>query len=1132
MQIVGETLRFSASDLVGHVDCHHLTVLDTAVARGELEKPRFWDPLLQALFDRGLAHEHAYVEHLRQAGFEVVEIDGPAGIDQSRVDKTIDAIRAGAHVIVQGAFLRDGWAGRTDILKRVEVPSALGTWSYEVIDTKLARETKGATILQLCLYSDLLSAVQGRMPEYMHVVTPGTGFTPESYRTASFGAYYRQAKKGFEAFLRGEASENTYPEPNEHCPVCVWRTPCAARRRADDHLCLVAGITKVQISELRRREIETTGALAATPLPLTWKPERGAAHSYERVREQARIQVAGRAAGKTLYEPLAVLPDLGLARLPAPSPGDVFLDLEGDPFIDEGGLEYLFGYVFNQEDGTQKYCGEWALSREQEKRAFEKFVDFAIKRWEQYPDFHIYHYAPYEPSALKRLMGRYVTREDEIDRMLRASLFVDLYQVVRHGIRASVERYSIKELETLFSFTRTTPLEDASQALATVQVLLEVGDPQTITAALKDTVAGYNRDDCLSAQALRDWLEGVRSNLIANGAVIERPIPPTGEVSEVRGAWQARVAALIARLTPDVPADARERSADQHARWILAYMLDWHRREEKTAWWEYFRLAALADEDLFEERAGLAGLTFVSAVGGTARAPVHRYRFPPQETELRGGEPLHQRGGDKFGKVERISLDDRVVDVKKRVDTATIHPEAVFSHNVIGTGVLAEALARIGDYVANHGIAGVGPYQAARDLLRRAPPPLGGESLRRPEETVLGAARRIAPKLQGGVLPIQGPPGTGKTHIGARMICSLVEAGAKVGITATSHKVIRRLIDEVAEAAQETGVDIRCIQKTDDSEDDQSHLAFTSDNQEMFQALRSSYHVAGGTAWLWAREEAQDAVDVLFVDEAAQMSLANVLAVSHAARNLVLLGDPRQLDQPTQGSHPEGTSVSALDYVLNGQLTIGAEQGLFLEDTWRLHPDICAFTSELFYESRLKAVPGLERQEVRSRGRVHGTGLRYISVDHQGNQNSSPEEVEVIRELVAGILGSSTSWIDRHGTEHSIALDDILIIAPYNAQVFELQDRIPGGRIGTVDKFQGQEAPIVIYSMTTSTHADAPRGMNFLYSLNRLNVATSRARCLSVLVSSPALFEPECHTPEQMQMANAFCRYLEMSKTL
>ena len=603
-------------------------------------------------------------------------------------------------------------------------------------------------------------------------------------------------------------------------------------------------------------------------------------------------------------------------------------------------------------------------------------------------------------------------------------------------------------------------------------------------------------------------------------------------MSEVRGEWQARIAALIARLTLDVPADARERTGDQHARWILAYILDWHRREEKTAWWEYFRLAALADEDLFEERAGIAGLTFVGAVGGTAKAPVHRYRFPPQEIELRGGEPLHQRGGDKFGKVERISLDDRVIDVKKRTDTAMIHPEAVFSHNVIGTGVLAEALARIGDYVADHGIAGDGPYQAARHLLTRAPPPLGAEPIRLPKETTLGAATRIASKLQGGVLPIQGPPGTGKTHIGARMICALVKSGAKVGITATSHKVIRNLLNAVLEAAREAGQLMRCAQKVDGDEEDLPQLTFVESNDELFDALRGNYDVAAGTAWLWARPEAQDAVDVLFVDEAAQMSLANVLGVSHAAKNLVLLGDPRQLDQPTQGSHPEGTSVSALDYVLDGQLTIGAEQGLFLENTWRLHPDICAFTSELFYESRLEAVPGLERQEVRSRGRVRGTGLRYVPVDHQGNQNSSPEEAEVIRELVAGILGSSTFWIDRHGTEHAIGLNDILIIAPYNAQVFELQDRIPGGRIGTVDKFQGQEAPIVIYSMTTSTHSDAPRGMSFLYSLNRLNVATSRARCLSILVCSPALFEPECRTPEQMRMANAFCRYLEMAGRL
>ena len=1129
MQKVGQTLRFSASDLVGHVDCHHLTTLDVAVARGQREKPKPYDPLLQILTERGLAHERQYVDHLRQAGHEVLEIEGTGSVDQARVDNTHEAMRAGVAVIVQGAFIHGGWSGRTDILTRVELPSALGAWSYEVIDTKLARRTKGATLLQLSLYSELLSHAQGRTPEYMHVVKPGSGFEPESFRTAAFAAYYRWAKAGFARFLADEPQHATYPEPNEHCDLCAWRKACAARRRADDHLCLVAGISKLQIGELDRRRIETTTALAGMPIPLTWKPDRGSEQTYERVREQARIQIEGRAAGKTLYETLAVQPELGLTRLPAPSAGDIFLDFEGDPFVEEGGLEYLFGYVTLEEGGIQQYHGMWALSREPEKTAFTHFVDFVMARWEKFPDLHIYHYAPYEPSALKRLMGRYARREEEIDRMLRASLFVDLYHVVRQGIRASVERYSIKELESLFGFTRSTPLEDASSALATVQALLETGDPTAVTEDLKAVVLSYNRDDCLSAHALRNWLENVRAQLIEKGNVIERPIAPSSDPSDARNQWQIRIDALIERLTGNVPADVRERSPEQQARWILAYILDWHRREEKAVWWEYFRLSALANEDLLEEKAGLANLTFVGTVGGTAKAPVHRYRFPPQETELRGEEQLHQRGGAKCGSVERISLEERTVDIKKRKDTAAIHPEAVFSHNVIGTTVLADALARIGNSVADQGIADEGRYGAARSLLLRERPELGSEPLRLPDETPLATATRIAQKLQGGVLPVQGPPGTGKTHIGARMICSLVKAGAKVGITATSHKVIRNLLDAVLEASAGNGQAVRCVQKVDGDEDDQPQLTFVESNDEVFDGLRGTYDVAAGTAWLWARPEAEDSVDVLFVDEAAQMSLANVLAVSHAGKSLVLLGDPQQLDQPTQGTHPEGTRVSALEYILHGQQTIGSEQGLFLGETWRLHPEICAFTSELFYENRLKAVPGLERQEVRSTGGVRGAGLRYVPVNHRGNQNSSPEEAEVVCELVAGILGSSTSWIDRHSTEHAIGLKDILIIAPYNAQVFELQDRIPGGHIGTVDKFQGQEAPIVIYSMTTSTHADAPRGMNFLYSLNRLNVATSRARCLSLLVSSPALFEPECRTPEQMRMANAFCRYLEMA---
>jgi predicted RecB family nuclease len=1128
MQQVAEGIRFSASDLVGHLDCHHLTALDAAVARGSIQRPKIWDPVLQTLVARGLAHEREYVETLKQSGLSVVEIAG-GGINSSQVDQTLAAMRAGHDVIVQGALLRGAWSGRTDILRRVETPSALGAWSYEVIDTKLARETKGATVLQLSLYADLVAAVQGRMPEHLYVVTPGSGFAPERYRTADFSAYYRRVKAGLEQFLDGDRSGATYPEPNEHCGLCAWRVPCDQRRRSDDHLCLVAGITKIQMGELKARDVSTLAGLAHLPLPLAWKPERGVAASYERIREQARIQLQGRMEGKPLYETLPIMKDLGLSGLPAPSPGDVFFDLEGDPFIDEGGLEYLFGYAFEDED--LKYRGDWAVSREEERRAFEAFVDFVMARWEQYPGFHIYHYAPYEPSALKRLMGRYATRQEEIDTLLRGRVFVDLYQIVRHAIRASVESYSIKELEQFFGFERTTPLMDASRALANIQTCLEFNDAEAITAEVKATVAGYNRDDCVSALGLRNWLEEVREYLVAGGAVIERPLPPDAESSEKQSEWQVRVEELVARLTADIPAEASERGAEQQARWILAHTLDWHRREEKTLWWEYFRLSGLSSEDLFDERPALGGLTLAGKVGGTLKSPVHRYGFPAQETELRGGESLHRTGGDKLGSVERISLDERAIEIKKRGDSANVHPDAVFAHNVINTGVLAEALMRIGESVADNGIAGEGRYGAARSLLLRESPRLDREPLSLSGETILAGAMRIAPKLQGGVLPIQGPPGTGKTHVGARMIACLARAGRKVGITATSHKVIRRLLDEVVKAGGELGVSLRCIQKTSDGEDGDS-ITCTDSNEDVFAALDSGCQVAAGTAWLWARPEAFESVDVLFVDEAAQMSLANVLAVSHASLSLVLLGDPRQLDQPTQGTHPEGTSVSALDYILEGRQTITADRGLFLRETWRLHPAICAFTSELFYESRLQPIKGLELQEVRSQGRIRGSGLRYVPVVHQGNQNSSPEEAQAIGALVAEILDSGTTWVDRLGVEQAVTLEDILIIAPYNAQVFDLKDRIAGARIGTVDKFQGQEAPIVIYSMTTSTHADAPRGMNFLYSLNRLNVATSRARALSILVCSPALFEPECKTPAQMKMANAFCRYLELATEL
>ena len=902
---------------------------------------------------------------------------------------TRDAMQGGAEVIVQGAFRSGSWVGRTDILRRIDTPSELGSWSYEITDTKLARETKGGTVLQLCLYAELAASVQGVRPTNGYVVTPWADLKPQVYRMDDYGAYFRRVRESMLESLHPVDIDGICPDRREHCEICRWQERCDAQRRAADHLSLVAGVSKLQIEELRRQAVDTVAALGAMPVPLSWKPSRGVAASYERVREQARIQVEGREAGKLLYEFLPVVSGFGLACLPQPSEGDVFFDLEGDPFVGEGGLEYLFGYAYALPDGSICYTGDWAFTPYDEKQAFEHFVDFVMARVKMHPDLHIYHYAPYEPAALKRIMGRYASREEEIDFLLRSKRFVDLYGVVRNGIRVSTESYSIKRLEPLYGYSRLVALPDANGALTKVAACLELGDLDLISEADRALVEGYNKDDCLSTLGLRDWLEGRRAHLVADGLDVPRPEPSPGEPSEKLSAWQEKINALVAQLTEGVPPDVIERTPEEHARWLLAYSLDWHRREQKATWWEYFRLSGLAAADLLDERAGLSGLSFIGVNGGTARAPVHRYSFPPQETEFRGGENLHDIGGSKLGTIDEISLEERWVEIKKRGDSADIHPEAVFAHKVVDAAVLANALVRIGEYVAEQGMEGDGPYQAARDLLMRMSPRLGGQPIQAEGETTLDAAQRIAPALAGGILPIQGPPGAGKTYTGAAMVCALVAAGKTVGVTANSHKVIRNFLDGVLKAAEKSGVDVRCIQKPDEIEPDQPRLQFARDSRVLLNSIGTSSNVAGGTAWLWASPDAHDAVDVLFIDEAAQMSLANVLAVSQAARSVVLIGDPQQLEQPMQGSHPEGTDVSALHHLLNGKQTIGEDQGLFLAETWRLHPDICQYTSELFYSGRLHPRSGLEVQRICSTSRFSGTGLDMCQ--------SSPRETRAAR---------------------------------------------------------------------------------------------------------------------------------------
>lgn len=1133
MKKIIDVIQLSASDLVGHLNCNHLTELDLNVAVGSLQKPKVWDPLLEILRERGHRHEQEFVQHLSEQGMSTATIDG-VDITEDAVALTVKAMADGTDVIIQAAMRHDRWSGRADILRRVEIPSDLGPWSYEIIDTKLARETKAGSVLQLCLYADLLEKVQGRAPEFVYVVAPWSNFEPQQFRYADYAAYFRKAKASIEQATLDDAPPSHYPEPKEHCDICRWRERCDERRRQDDHLCLVAGISKNQTSELQQNGITTAAGLAAMPVPMPWKPQRGSPLSYEKTREQARIQIESRQAGELKFEVLSVVPETGLCLLPEPSEGDIYFDIESDAFVGEHGLEYLFGYSYRDEDGNWSYSADWAFDREAEKAIFERFVDFVVERRRRYPDLHIYHYAPYEPAALKRLMGRYASRENEIDNFLRGEVLVDLYAVVRNAIRAGVESYSIKKLEPIYGFERKTGLPDANLALKSLQAGLELGDPASISEEDRATVQGYNEDDCVSTIALQSWLEERRNELVGEGIEVPRPAQAQDQEKEELSERQLAIQELIERLIDDVPVDVDERTEEQQARWVLAYLLEWHWREEKASWWEFFRLKELSAEELIDERAALSHLTYTASLDQTARGiPTDRYQFVQQDTDLRGGESLRSAGGETFGTVVAINADERTVDIKKMGKTKDLHPEAVYAFESYNSKEQSNAIFRIAEHVADHGMDGDGPYLAARSLLLREKPRIGGKPTRLDGEDTLTAALRIADHLNGGVLPIQGPPGTGKTHTGARMICRLVERGLKVGITANSHKVVRNLLDGVVKASHEMGIDLTCIQKPGEQEPDQDRLIFAKNNDDVFSALSSSRcQVAGGTSFLWAREDASQVLDVLVVDEAAQMSLANVVAVSQAANTLILLGDPQQLDQPSQGSHPDGTDASSLQHILGNEHTIGADQGLFLEQTWRLHPDICAFNSELFYDGKLYAKEDCAQQQIISNGPIQGSGLRYLSVSHSGNKSFSLEEADATAKLVRDILDSNSKWIDRDGDEHELTLDDILIITPYNAQVFEIQQRLPQARVGTVDKFQGQEAPIAIYSMATSSHADAPRGMEFLYSANRFNVAISRAQCAAILVASPEIFEAECKTPRQMQLANAFCRYLETSYKL
>jgi uncharacterized protein len=1155
---------------VAFLACEHLTELERAAMAGLVERPMRADPELDIIRKRGFEHEARYLADLQAEGRSVtrIELDGSIEDDGDRLraaaQATIAAMAAGDDVIYQATFFDGTWRGHADFLLRVESterPSTWGPYHYEVADTKLARHVKASAVLQICSYIDQLERLQGVRPEWLHVALGGSARTIERLRVDDYMAYYRAAK---ERFLDAVSDRRpvafpptgTYPEPVDHCEVCRWAAECSAQRRADDHLSLVAGISGRQRRALTERGVTTLEALGDLALPLQPKLQGTSEGALLRVHEQARIQLEGRREHLLKYELLRpdpgqpYGPERGLASLPPPSPGDLSFDIEGDPYAFDDGLDYLFGLL--ETDGafhaiwSRDDSGEFSLDGE--RAAFEQLIDFLMDRLAADPSMHIYHYAPYEPTALKRLMGRYGTREAEVDRLLREGVLVDLLRAVRQSLRASVESYSIKKMEAFYGFEREIDLRDAGSSIVAFETWLELGEGERPETDILERIKHYNRDDVVSNLRLRDWLEARRDELIADGVDVPRPAPHENPLPAELTEQQARVQALADRLTDPavVPTDPLARTPEQHGRWLLGQLLGWHRREDKAMWWEFFRLMELTPEALVDESEPVGLLEPVEPVDDVNRngRQTWRYTFPPQDFDLGriGGrlfDPARQQQDPDaspfdwgIGDLVAVDLPNLTVDIKRV--TTDPHPRAVVPLPWIQTRDQQARLFDLGEWVAEHGIDAPGPERAIRDMLLGRPPRAGqadGAPIAEPGETDLDAARRSALALDETVLAIQGPPGAGKTYTGARMITTLLAAGKKVGITATSHKVIGNLLEAVLEAADEERIAVQAIQRGDAdvivADDRVAHAKATKDVVDALE--NGSATLAAGTSWVWASERMKAAIDVLFVDEAGQMSLAYVASMGHATDSIVLLGDPQQLDQPQRGTHPPGAERSALAHVLSGSATIAPDRGLFLERTWRLHPALCAFTSEVFYDDRLEPEAHLAEQRVRTEAAlVDGVGPRVLPIHTVGADNESPDEAAAVAALALSIVGGS--WTDAKGVTRPLGWRDVLIVAPYNAQVGTIQRLLPPeARVGTVDKFQGQEAPVSIYSLTTSSPELAPRGLDFLYSRNRLNVATSRARCVAVVVGSPDLWRVRARTPAQMRLVNAFCRFTELA---
>lgn len=1131
--------HYSPSDLTRYMESPFASWMDRFSIEYPDQAPKKdpADALTSSLAQKGYAHEDALEAVFVAQGRAVVKIEGESA--EEKRASTLEAMHQGVDVIVQARLELMPFEGYADFLVKVQhaegaEPSLLGNWHYEVWDTKLANKLKPTFIIQLCCYAQMLESVQGRLPEFITVAL-GNG-EHERLRTKDYFYYYQTLKSSFVTDQRN-FDPSVRPDPADSKNWGDWSDFAEALLVEKDHLFQVATITKSQIKKLRQAGINTMQELADSTVEHV--PGFNPA-VLEKLKAQASIQK--RSAGDDIpkFEIITPAPDekIGLALLPPQSPLDVFFDIEGYP-LDEGGLEYLWGNTYFDDNGNRQFIDFWAHNPEQEKQCFQDFIHWVYLRWKQDSTMHIYHYANYEIAACRKLMGRYGVCEYELDQLLRNEVFVDLYKIVKGGVLLGEPRYSIKNVEHLYRGKRETKVGSGGDSVVVYEQWRELnqrgeqGDTWETSKILND-IRDYNIDDCNSTQELVDWLKQQQAEH-SIGYLGKTEVTEPDAKEEVTERTQLRNR-LLARALSELESDPRKAALTENLAWILEF----HRREAKPIFWRLFERLGLSHIELMHDLDCLAFCkrTERDPFKPTPRAQnmAYEYRFDPSQ-EFKGTQKQFYLLGveTEDGNTAKVTfvrdesdLENGLVVLQSKEEPPTII--SLVPDEYVNPNPIPQAIDLIvSEYESGQLIPG---QSAIIDFLIRSKPRITGHNegpiapSHDPGERLQQIIHAIR-NLESSYLTIQGPPGAGKSYTGKHVIAELMKLGARVGIASNSHKAINNLLLSTAKYCKEEGIAATfCCTKDNEPELVEYEVAILKNN-ELVNHIQSS-SVVGTTAWGFAREDMVDQLDYLFVDEAGQVAVANLIAMSRSASNLILMGDQMQLGQPLQGTHPADSGLSVLDYLLHETPTIPDDMGVFLGTTYRMHSKVNHFISEHIYEDKLESHPDNDQRIIEVPADYNGplnldAGVVFVPVAHEGNTQASDEEVAAIKSLANALIGRTFYTGKSDPETRAIDWNDILFVAPYNHQVSKLRAALSEqAKVGSVDKFQGQEAPIVFLSMCASDASESPRGLDFLFDKHRINVAISRAQTLAVVVGNPNIDQTPVNRVDQLKLVNSF----------